>query len=152
MEPGKRCWSDDLGKLILRLSIGGLLLFHGVAKIMHGIDPIVAAVKGNNTPDFVAYGVYLGEVLGPILVIVGLWTRLGALMIAVNMIVAVALAHRGDLGSLTPMSGGWALELEGLYFLGALAILFMGAGRISIYGARKCAPGNVPPANETKRM
>lgn len=152
MEPGKRCWSDDLGKLILRLAIGGLLLFHGVDKIMHGIEPIKAAVKGNNTPEFVAYGVYLGEVLGPILVIVGLWTRLGALMIAVNMIVALAMVHRGDFGSLSPMGGAWALELQGLFLFGALAILFMGAGRISISGARQRAAATGQATADTKAM
>ncbi len=137
MEPGKRCFGDDLGKLILRLSIGGLLLFHGVEKIMHGIDPIVAGVQGNGMPSFVAYGVYLGEVLGPILVIIGLFTRLGALMIVVNMIMAITIAHRADLGNLTPMSGGWAVETPAVFLLGALAILCMGAGCLSIDGARR---------------
>ena len=117
MELGKQCCCDDFGKLILRLSIGGLMLFHGVAKIMHGIDPIVAAVKGSNVPEFVAYGVYVGEVLGPLLVLIGLWTRLGALMIVADMIVALVLVHRADLGNLSPMSGAWAVELPALYLL-----------------------------------
>ncbi len=59
---------------------------------MHGIEPITAGVQGNGMPSFLAYGVYLGEVLGPILVIIGLFTRLGALMVVVNMIVAIVIA------------------------------------------------------------
>lgn len=152
MEPGKRCWGDDLGKLVLRLSIGGLLLFHGVGKIMHGIDPIVAGVQGNGAPSFLAYGVYLGEVLGPILVLIGLFTRLGGLMIVVNMVVAILIAHRGDLGNLTPMSGGWAVEMPALYLLGGLAILCLGAGRISIDGARNRGAAAPQPTTETRRM
>jgi putative oxidoreductase len=150
MEPGKRCWCDDTGKLILRLAIGGLLLFHGVHKIMHGIDPIVAGVQGNGAPSFLAYGVYLGEVLGPILVLLGLFARFGALMIIVDMIVALLMVHRGQLGMLSPDSGAWAVELPALYLLGALAILFMGAGRISVTGGRCAAKGQV--TTETKPM
>lgn len=152
MEPGNRCWGDDLGKLILRLSIGGLLLFHGVGKIMHGIDPIVAGVQANGAPSFLAYGVYLGEVLGPILLLIGLLTRLGALMVVVNMVVAILIAHRGDLGNLTPMSGGWAVESPVIFLLGALAILCMGAGRISIDGARRHAPAEAQTTTDTRRM
>jgi putative oxidoreductase len=137
MEPGKQCWGDDLGKLVLRLSIGGLLLFHGVGKIMHGIEQIVGGVQANGAPSFLAYGVYLGEVLGPILVLIGLFTRFGALMILVDMIVAILMVHRDQLGTLDPMSGGWKVEAPAIYLLGALAIMLMGAGRISIDGARR---------------
>ena len=124
------------------LAIGGLLLFHGVHKIMHGIDGIAAGVQGNGAPSFLAYGVYLGEVLGPILVLIGLFTRLGGLMIVVNFIVAILIAHRTQLGTLDPTSGGWPAELPALYLLGALAIMLMGAGRISIDGARKPRSGH----------
>ena len=80
-----------------------------------------------------AYGVFLGEVVGPLLVIVGLYTRLGALLMLGNMVVALALAHRAELFDIGPM-GGWAIELQGLFLFGALAILLLGAGRYSVGG------------------
>src|SRR5215475_14258819 len=89
----KACYSDT-GKLLLRIAIGGLMLFHGVAKILHGIDPIIAIVKENNLPEFYAYGVYFGEMIAPALILFGFWTRFAALVFAFNMVASVWLALR----------------------------------------------------------
>lgn len=67
------------------------------------------------------------------LLIIGVYTRLGGLIIAINMLVAILLAHTGQIGSLTN-NGGWALELQGMFLFSALAIAFMGAGRFSLAG------------------
>jgi putative oxidoreductase len=124
--------ADDLGKLILRLAIGGLLLFHGIFKIQHGIDWLGGMVAAKGLPDFVKYGVYIGEVVGPALVILGLFSRFGGLAIAINMGMAIFLARMGDAGNLNPKSGGYALEGELLFLLGGLAILLMGSGRFGL--------------------
>ena len=79
------------------------------------------------------YLVYVGQVLAPLLIIVGLWTRPAALIIAANMIVAVVLAHPNDLLTLTK-NGGWALELQGMYLFTAIAVALLGAGRLSAGG------------------
>jgi putative oxidoreductase len=133
MEALKKLHNDDLGKLILRIAIGGLMLFHGVSKILTGLEPILEIVKANRLPEFVAYGVYLGEVVAPVFVLLGLWTRPAALVMAINMIVAVALEHRTQIFALDKMSGAWAIELPALYFLGSVAIVFLGAGRFSFF-------------------
>ena len=98
---------------------------------MHGIDPIEGMVTDMGMPGFVAYGVYAGEVLGPLLLIVGFYARIGAALIAVNMLFAFALAHTGELASLT-QNGGWALELQGMFLSSAIALALMGPGRIGI--------------------
>jgi len=121
----------DLARLLLRLALGGLVLFHGVAKLRGGIDPITGLVTAAGIPAFVAYGVYLGEVVAPLLVIVGWFSRLGALLIAINMVFAVTLAHRAELFKLAP-SGGYALELQAMYLLVAIALALMGPGRFSM--------------------
>ncbi|MFC5867769.1 DoxX family protein [Aquincola agrisoli] len=126
--------SDDIGKLVLRLAVGVLMLLHGIFKIGSGVGGIAGMLQGAGLPAFLAYGVYVGEVLAPLLLIIGAWTRLAAVVIAVNMVVAIALAHASQLMSLTPQ-GGWALELQGLYLFGAIAIALLGAGGLSVAGA-----------------
>ena len=125
---------DDLGKLILRLALGVFILFHGVAKLMSGPGMIAGIVTKAGLPEYLAYGVYAGEVIAPLLVIFGFWTRLGALVIAINMIVAVWLVHMGDLTAISK-TGGWALELQGMFLFGARAVALLGAGRFSVGGA-----------------
>ncbi len=90
-------------------------------------------LAGYGLPGFLAYGVYLGEVVGPILVIIGLFTRIGALLMVGNMLVAIALAHTSELFTIGQM-GGWALETQGLFLFGSVAIALLGAGRLSIGG------------------
>ncbi|CAM5411613.1 GntR family transcriptional regulator OS=Stutzerimonas stutzeri OX=316 GN=CXK95_11165 PE=3 SV=1 [Stutzerimonas stutzeri] len=125
--------TEDIGKLVLRLALGVLMLLHGISKVVNGVDGIVGMVTGLGLPAAVAYGVYLGEVVGPLLVIVGLYTRVGALLIAGNMLFALLLAHRAELFTLAP-AGGWALELQGMFLFGAVAVLLLGAGRFSVGG------------------
>jgi putative oxidoreductase len=71
--------------------------------------------------------------LAPLLLIFGLWTRPAAIIVAINMVVAVLLVHAGQLGELT-RNGGWALELQGFYFFTAVAVALLGAGRFSAGG------------------
>ena len=68
----------DLGRLALRLGLGGCILFPRVAKLMGGIDGITQLVTAAGLPAFVAYGVYVGEVVAPILVVIGWYSRIGA--------------------------------------------------------------------------
>ncbi|RTZ44655.1 DoxX family protein [Candidimonas sp. SYP-B2681] len=124
---------DDLGKLILRLTIGILILFHGVAKVLNGIGPIESMLVARGMPAFIAWGAYIGEVIAPLLVIIGFYTRVGALLILANMVVAIALAHSGQLFQLAN-TGGWRLELQGLFLFGSLAVVLLGAGRFSLGG------------------
>ena len=125
--------TDDLGKLVLRVSVGVLILLHGIFKLQNGVDGIAGMLGNNGLPAFLAYGVYIGEVVGPALVILGVFTRIGALLIAGNMLVAFLLAHMQELFSLGQM-GGWALELQGMFLFGAIAIALLGAGRFSVGG------------------
>lgn len=127
--------SDDTGKLVLRLTLGILILLHGLSKLSSGVGGIAGMLSSHGLPGFIAYGAYIGEILGPLLIIIGVYTRLGALIIFVNMIFALLLAHTGQFGSLNAQTGGWALELQGMFLFTALALMFMGAGRFSLGGS-----------------
>jgi putative oxidoreductase len=122
---------ESAGKLVLRLAIGGLLLFHGVDKLIGGIDGIVGRIDRLGLPSLLAYGVYVGEVVAPILILVGFATRPAGVVLAFNMVVAILLAHAGDVVRLGK-SGQWAVELQMMYLLGGVAIALLGAGRYSV--------------------
>lgn len=123
--------SEDFGKFLLRVTLAILILFHGVSKLLHGIGFISGLVAKAGMPSAFAYLVYVGEVIAPLLVLFGVWTRLGAFIIAMNMVVAVLLVHMGDLMMLTK-NGGWALELQAMFFVAALAVALLGAGLYSV--------------------
>lgn len=126
--------SEDFGKLILRSTLAILILMHGIAKIIGGVGFITGLVAKFGLPPALGYLVYVGEVIAPLLVLFGLWTRPAALIIAINMVVAIVLVHSGELLSITK-TGGWALELQGMFLIAALAVAFLGAGRFSVAGA-----------------
>lgn len=123
--------NTDLGLLFLRIAVGGLMLLHGINKIQNGIGGIENMLSEKGIPSFIAYGVYVGEVLAPLLMIVGYRARLAAALFIVNMLVILFVAHPDELLQLTK-HGGWAQELSGLYLAGALTLFFSGAGKYAV--------------------
>jgi putative oxidoreductase len=123
--------NDKVGKLVLRLALGVIVLLHGIAKLQGGIDGIMGMVASHGLPEQFAYAVYVGEVIAPLMVILGFYARIGGLLIAINMAVAVFLAHAKDVFALSEQ-GGWAIELQGLMFFAALGVMFLGPGKPAI--------------------
>lgn len=121
----------DAGKLLLRLTIGVLLLLHGIAKVEHGVGWIVDTLQGVGLPGFIAYGVYVGEVVAPILIILGVFTRVSGLIAALTLVVATLMVGTSKFFTLTQV-GAWALEVEALYFFGGIIIMLVGSGRYSV--------------------
>ncbi|WP_426108011.1 DoxX family protein [Massilia sp. TSP1-1-2] len=126
--------TDDSGKLVLRAALAILLLFHGISKLTGGVGFVSTMLAQAGLPGFLAYLVYVGEIVAPLMILFGIATRAAAAVVAVNMVVAVLLVHMGDLFTLSA-TGGWALELQGMYLLAAIAVALLGAGRFSIGGA-----------------
>jgi putative oxidoreductase len=126
---------DDRCKLVLRVVLAVLILFHGVSKLMGGVGFISGMLAKAGLPGALAYLVYIGEVVAPLLILVGVFTRAAALVVVVNMIVALLLVHTKQFFTLSD-TGGWALELQGMYFGAAVAVALLGAGRYSIGGIR----------------
>lgn len=126
--------TGDAGRLVLRVVLAILILFHGVSKVIGGVGPITGMIAKLGLPAGLGYLVYIGEVVAPTLILIGLFTRAAALIVMVNMIVALLLVHTGQFFSLSNM-GGWALELQGMYLGSAVALALLGAGRYSIGGA-----------------
>lgn len=124
----------DAGKLLLRLSVGGLMLFHGINKLQHGYGFIEKMLLKASLPGYLSHGILVGEILAPLMIVLGFNTRAAALVEAFVMVMAVYLVHMGDLWSFTE-HGAYALELQALYLFGSLAIFFLGAGRYSLGGS-----------------
>lgn len=109
------------GTLLLRWTLAILMIFHGWAKVMGGVGGIEGMLVGNGLPGFLAYGVYLGELVAPLLLLAGVWVVPAALVIAINMAFAVGLAHMGQFLDITA-TGGWRLELQAFFFVTALVV------------------------------
>jgi len=125
--------NEDLAKLVLRVGLGAMILFHGVSKIANPdmLGFIHTLVQHHGLPDWVTYGVFLGEILAPVMLVFGIYAQIGGLLVFGNMLFVFWLAHLGQLFTLSP-HGGWGLELQGLYLVGGLAVMLLGGGKYSL--------------------
>ena len=121
----------DLGKLVLRVSFAFLFLLHGIHKVTGGTEFIQGLLVDHGLPAFVAYGVYLGEVVAPILMIIGLYTRLASVVVAGTCLMVIYLLNMGDLFALNKF-GAWAVEGIGVYLFASIAIMFLGSGKYAL--------------------
>jgi len=121
----------NAGRLLLRVLLGGLMLFHGFFKVTHGVSWIAPILAAHHLPSVLAYGAYIGEVIAPLCIILGLFTRVAGLIYALNMVFAVVLIAGANFWNTTEV-GAWALETEALYLFGGLIVMLLGAGKYSI--------------------
>ena len=130
-----RVITPDRAKLILRLAVGGLVLLHGLFKLSHPAMVtgfIAGAFMHAHLPGFLAYLVYVGEVIAPIMLLVGYQTKIAALLVAIDLLVAILIAHMGQIFMLG-QGGGAAIELQLMYLLGAVAIFGLGAEKYTLW-------------------
>jgi putative oxidoreductase len=117
----------DLGLLVLRLFIGVTMASHGYQKVFGGImhQMIMGVEKlGFPAPVVFAWAAALSELLGGILVAIGLKTRVAAAFVVITMGVAVFMAHRADAFQVK--------ELAVIYLGAFLAVALTGAGKYSL--------------------
>lgn len=122
--------NTDIAKLILRLSTGVLILFHGIHKVIHGTGSIKDMLLNAGLPEFFSYGVYLGEVVAPIFIILGLYARVASMVLGVNMLMAIFLSY-GFSFSLAKF-GGLAIESPLLFLIMSILIVLLGSGKYSV--------------------
>lgn len=122
--------NPDLAKLLLRVSLGILILFHGIHKVIHGISGIKAMMASSVFPTFFAYGVFVGELIAPIFIILGLYARVAAGVLAFNMFVAIYLAYGFSLT--LAKHGGISWELPLVYLIMSVLVILLGSGKYSV--------------------
>ena len=115
----------NLGLLLLRVGFGGMMLTHGIPKLLKMLsgdfsfgDPIGL---GETATLILAV---LCEVFFPILVIIGFKTRLSAIPVIITMAVAAFVVHAADPFGIK--------EKAILYLIGFIAIALLGAGKYSV--------------------
>jgi putative oxidoreductase len=120
----------DLGLALLRLGVGGVMAAHGAQKLfVYGFGGVTGAFAGMGVPLPGITGplVALVEFLGGLALAAGLLTRVTAAGLAAVMLGAMLLVHLPG-GFFAPNGIEFALTL----FVGALALVFTGAGRYSL--------------------
>lgn len=122
---------NDLGRLILRITLGVLVLLYGFHKVKYGLGHIPHTLNASGLPPFLSYGIYISEVIAPLMVIIGLYTRPAAGIIAFSMLLAIFFTHSSRLTALNS-SGGSVIGLEYMFLAAALCIMLIGAGRFSL--------------------
>lgn len=120
----------DLGLLLIRITVAGLMLFHGVAKLK-GVDHIKGMLIENGLPEVLAYGVYITEIIAPVFMLIGLRTRLASLVFFIGMLVIIYLKQFENIFILTN-TGAIKAELVLMYTFIALALFFTGAGTYAV--------------------
>jgi putative oxidoreductase len=123
--------NSDVAKLIIRLSLGVMMLFHGVEKIINGISGVKHLTTSAGLPEFLAYGIYIGEVVVPIFIILGLYARVASVVLALNMLGAIFLAYGSSLFELGK-HGAPVIELPLLYLILSIVLFLLGSGRYSV--------------------
>jgi len=122
----------DVGELVLRLGLGIIFIGHGWSKLQNpGAFAGLLRQLRVPAPTFFAWLVALLETVGAALIILGVATRLMALGLAIDMLVALVSVRIGKAPFLSgPHGSGWDFEL--LLLVSALALVFTGAGRFAL--------------------
>ncbi len=94
----------NLGLLLLRVSVGIIFIYHGWSKLGN-MDPVVGtfADMGFPFPAFFAYVIAIAELLGGACAVLGIFTRLVGLGLAIIMLGALIIVHSGG-GAFSPMA------------------------------------------------
>jgi putative oxidoreductase len=116
------------GVLLLRYTVSILMLFHGVAKLTSGVAPIEGMLEQVGLPAWFSFGVFVGEIVAPLLVMAGIWVRWAALLMAINMLFAIGLAHLDDL-LLVTQTGAYRLEAQAFFLFCSLSIAWLADGK-----------------------
>jgi putative oxidoreductase len=120
----------DAGLLVLRVVLAVILLFHGVYKVEHGIDWMRGPLSRFGLPLAAGYGAYVAELVAPVMLIIGIWTRLAALFVVGDMVMALVTVM-GPQILVMKRGGGWGVEVEAMILCTAVVLFLTGGGRYS---------------------
>ena len=123
---------EDLAKLITRLTVSVLILFHTVS-VLNGEQAIRDNLAMWGLPLGLAYTSVIFEGIGPIMVILGVYARIGAWMMTFWMVMAFLLAHitTGHIFQVNEV-GFWRVESPFFFLSLSFVVALQGAGRYGL--------------------
>ena len=124
-----------LAPLAARVIVGVIMFVHGLQKLTQiGVSNFGQALSGFGVPlpGFMAYVVTFAELIGGALLIVGLLSRLAALVLTIDLVVAILLVKTGVGLIAPPGTPGAGAELDLALIAGLLVTLFAGPGKLSL--------------------
>ncbi len=140
----------EFAPLVVRVIVGVIMAAHGLQKLLAGPGNFggFLAQLGVPAPTLMGYVVTLVELLGGILLIIGLFSRLAALLLTIDLVVAILLV-KVNVGLIAPPQQGAGAELDLALIAGFLVIVFAGPGSLSLdrtLGIEEgVAPAPAPP-------
>ena len=114
----------DLSHFGLRLVVGVFFMVHSQQKFGSGFGQFLSSL---GLPSEMAILIGLLELIGGVLLIVGVLSRIASSLIAIDMLGAIVYVKK-----IKAFSGNQGMELELLAFIILLTIIVLGPGRISI--------------------
>ncbi|HUS54552.1 MAG TPA: DoxX family protein [Thermohalobaculum sp.] len=124
--------NTNYGALVTRLSLGGVLLSHGLLKVLvFTIPGTVGYFESLGLPAAVAYLTIFGEIAGGSAIMLGLYTRLAALL-SIPILLGALWAHAGNGWLFSSEGGGWEFPLLLVVMAGAVAV--QGSGPFALRG------------------
>jgi putative oxidoreductase len=127
---------QPLALFVMRLALGAVIVGHGYHKVFGGLHHHVQFVASLGLPGWTAYLSAFAEFIGGILVLIGLFTRVAAFAICIDLAVAIAKVHFRN-GMMGPGGYEFPLALAALAF----ALIFFGAGPIALDHVRAPSGG-----------
>ncbi|MFC4720819.1 DoxX family protein [Geojedonia litorea] len=121
----------DLGLLIIRIIIAFPMLIYGISKLFNGIDGIIQLLHDNGLPAFLGYGVYIGEIIAPIFILLGYKVRFAAAIFAFNCIMALFLTQTHFIFKLNA-NGGMAIQELAIFIGISIGLMITGSGKFGI--------------------
>lgn len=123
---------QDWAPLILRVALGLAFIVHGYPKLFKMFAGFAGWLDsmGIKPGKFWALAVGVVEFFGGIALILGIFTQLAALLIAVNMVVAMAKVKWGAVKYVETERMGWELDLA--YCVMAVSLLLTGPGAYAL--------------------
>ncbi|WP_306014285.1 MULTISPECIES: DoxX family protein [unclassified Allomuricauda] len=123
--------NKNVAILLFRISIPFTMLIYGIDKITNGTGFIGSLLDAYNLPSFLVYGVFIGEIIAPIMLLLGYRSRLAGSLFAFNCLLAILMAQIQYFFTLNQF-GGWTLDLLFIYLVAGIAFFYSGAGKHAI--------------------
>lgn len=129
----KMCCNKDIGLVLIRIALGSVFIVHGIAKVMD-LQGTLGFFGSLGIPAILTYLVVVIEIFGGVMVLLGIYARIAAILIAFVMIGAIVTVKWSQ-----GFSGGW--EFDFVLLLNALALALIGSGSCSLVRKDVCCCG-----------